>query len=95
MTPFINITGAAVLPFERREPEPDFAVDRLNLSVVWRRNGLRIVHPEQFACLADLFIENGWKRHFNALYDAELALSEVVPVDVVRGMLASCPEVGS
>lgn len=84
---------ASVLIFEKREPEPHFAVDRINQCVWWVRNGLKIVNPGQFGALAEVFAENGWKRHFNALHDAELELSEVIPSEVVREMFASCPEV--
>lgn len=59
-----------------REPTPDFEVDRRRGCVIWRANGLRLVHAEQFRVLADIFAENGWVRHFNALNDAELAASE-------------------
>lgn len=57
------------------EPSPAFEIDRRNRCVVWTLNGLRLVHAPQFAALADLFAENGWVRNFNALFDAELALS--------------------
>lgn len=71
------------------EPVPSFTVDAARGFVTWDANGLRLVHAPQFRALAELFAANGWKRHFNALHDAELAVSEVV----VREMLAACPEV--
>lgn len=63
---------------DEREPIPDFEIDRKAQAIIWKRNGLRIVHPPQIAALSDIFASNGWKRHFNALLDAELRLSEPV-----------------
>jgi hypothetical protein len=37
--------------------------------------GLRLIHAPQFRELAAMFAEAGWMRNFNALLDAELALS--------------------
>lgn len=65
-----------------REPEPAFEIDRRNGWVLWTVNGgygLRLEHGPQFRELADLFALNGWVRNFNALCDAELALSDVHP----------------
>jgi hypothetical protein len=59
-----------------REPDPDFEIDRRRGEIVWRLNGLRIVHSAQVTALADVFSANGWKRNFNALIDAEERLSE-------------------
>lgn len=64
-------------PPEPAEPAPDFRVE--HGAVVWGLNGLRLVHAEQFAVLADIFAKNGWTRNANALLDAELAASAPGP----------------
>ena len=85
----VETAPAGAFNFDRREPEALFEVNRRCGWVVWAANGLRIVHEPQFRALADLFAENGWIRHFNALLDAELALSAVDPAEEVRRMLAA------
>lgn len=77
--PQANAYGFARVEGLSREPAPAFEVDRAKGWVVWGLNGLRLVHAPQFRALADLFADNGWYRNFNALMDAELALSAVPP----------------
>jgi hypothetical protein len=62
-----------------REPPVGFEIDRRANSVVWAFTGMRLREPEDFTQLANLFLTNGWPRNYNALCDAELALSEPGP----------------
>ena len=70
------------------------------VAAMSRRTGMKIVGwnacarvLQRVANLAAIFADNRWHRHFNALYDAELALSEVVQeppaTSAVRQMLAA------
>ena len=62
-----------------REPAPAFVVDRRAGCVIWTLTGLRLREADDFRQLGNLFLTNGWPRNFNALGDAELALSEPPP----------------
>lgn len=62
-----------------REPAPAFAVDRRAGCVIWTLTGLRLREADDFRQLGNLFLTNSWPRNFNALGDAELALSEPPP----------------
>lgn len=70
------------------EPRPSFHVDRERGVVTWEANGLRLVHADQFRALSEIFAENNWKRHYTALHEAELAVSEVVVRDMLTASVA-------
>jgi hypothetical protein len=73
--PMANAYGHA--PVQPLEPEPTLEVDRRAGCVLWVETGLRLREPDDFRQLANLFLTNGKARAFNALNDAEMALSEV------------------
>ena len=76
--PMRNAFGHPPMEDRPREPAPEFTVDQRAGCVFWRMadgQELRLIHAPQFRALADVFAENGWIRHFNALLEAELALS--------------------
>jgi hypothetical protein len=72
---------ATVVELPTAEPPWTFEVDRKRGLVWWRMGDgreHRLEHPPQFDALLNLCIEQGWKRTFNAVGDAQLALSEPI-----------------
>lgn len=64
---------------ERITDDADFEIDRRAGCAIWTATGLRLREADDFRQLGNLFLTNGWPRSFNALLDAELALSAVPP----------------
>jgi hypothetical protein len=71
---------AEVVPFPSREPDWLFQPDRKRGLIWWTlsdRYETRLEHTPAIDALLNLCIEQGWRRLFNALADAQLAMSEV------------------